>query len=68
MDEKVENKINNIGAKIDIIESVNNALRAALLGEDCLTHKDAYNIAYILENRMKDLKCRHNKLIDDLKI
>ena len=68
MKKKTATKINIIGAKIDIIESINNALKCALIGEDCFTKKDAYNFVYLLENRIKDIKKRQDKLIEDLKI
>ena len=68
MDEKTENRINIIGAKIDIIESINNALKSALFGDDCFTQKDVCNFACLLENRINDLKNRYNKLTNDLNI
>ncbi len=68
MDEKFENRINCIGAKIDIIESINNALISSLTGTDCLTQKDACAFAYLLENRINDLKTKQDKLIKDLNI
>ena len=68
MDKRTENRINIIGAKIDIIESINNALRSALFGEECLTKKDAYNFASLLDNRIHDLKSRQDKLIEDLNL
>ena len=68
MDEEIESKINDIGAKIDIVESLNKALMSSLLGTDCLTKKDAYNFVYLLENGIKDLKTRQDKLINDLNI
>ena len=68
MDNEIEAKINILGTKIDAIESINNALMASLFGMECLTQNDAYNFAYLLEGKIKDLKIRHNKLIEDLKI
>ena len=56
MEEKIENQINTIGAKIDMIESITNALLSSLCGSDCLTEKDAFSFAYLLENKIKDLK------------
>ncbi len=68
MDKKIENQINTIGAKIDIIESINNALTASLCGIDNFSEKDSCNYAYLLESKIKDLKIRQEKLIKDLKI
>jgi len=39
VNEETEEKINRIAAKTDIIESVNRAIMAGLLGDDCLTEK-----------------------------
>ena len=68
LDKNIEEKINYMGAKIDMIESINNALMSSLLGADCLTQKDAYNFVYLLESRIRDLKSKHDKLIEELKI
>ncbi len=68
MEEKIENQINAIGAKIDIIESITNALLSSLCGESNLTEKDAYSFAYLLENKIKDLKLRQEKLTKELNI
>ncbi len=65
---KTETQINRLGTKIDTIESINNALISSLLGTESLTRKDAYNFLYILENRIKDLKITHEKLVKDLNI
>ena len=43
-----ENEINEISAKIDIIESINNALIYSLCGIDNLAEKDAYNFVSLL--------------------
>ena len=68
MEEKIENQINTIGAKIDIIDSIVNALVSSLCGTNNLTEKDAFSFAYLLENKIKDLKVKQEKLIKELKI
>jgi len=68
MEEKIENQINTIGAKIDIIESITKALVSYLCGTSNLTEKDAYSFAYLLENKIKDLKLRQEKLTKELNI
>ena len=68
MDDIIEEQINSIGAQIDTIESINKALISSVLGEECLTQKDAYSFVYLLDDKIKDLKIRQNKLIEDLKI
>ena len=68
MDEEIEERINDLGSKIDIIKSVNNALMSSLLGVECLTQKDTYSFVYLLEDKINDLKIKHEKLVTDLKI
>ena len=68
MEEKIENEINTIGAKINLIESITNALVTCLCGTSSLTEKDAYSFVYLLENKIKDLKIRQEKLIKELNI
>ena len=68
MDEKIEERINSVGAKIDIIESINNALLSSLLGADCLTQKDAQCFVCLLEEKIKDLKTKQDALIEELGI
>ena len=68
MEEKIENQINAIGAKIDIIDSIAKALSTCLYGESNLTERDAFSFAHLLENKIKDLKIRQEKLIKELNI
>ncbi|MBR1907533.1 hypothetical protein IJ818_01190 [bacterium] len=67
MDEKIKQRMSLIESKIAIIESLVNALISCICGIDTLEEKDACNIAFLLENRVKDLKIKHTKLINDLK-
>ncbi len=68
MNEELESRINDIGAKIDIVESLHNAIMSGLLGADCISEKDVYNFVYLLEDKIKDLKLEQDSLIDDLRI
>ena len=66
MSKNIKNEINKIGAKIDIIESINNALICSLCGIDNFSPKDSCNYVSLLENRIKDLKKIHENLSENL--
>ena len=63
-----EAKINEIGAKIDVIESIVRALISSICSTEELTQKDASNFVFLLEDKLKELKTSHDELIDDLHI
>lgn len=68
MDEYVEDKINEIGGKIDTVISITKAILSSILGTEEFTNKDTFNFVYLLEEKMDDLKNAHNILIEDLHI
>lgn len=68
MDVNIEQKINEIGAKIDIIESISTALTDSLCGTNNLTKEDAYSFAYLLENKIGELKIKQENIIKELNI
>ena len=68
MNEDINEQINNIGSKIDMIYTLIRALMASMLVSDELTEKDADNLLFLLEDKIKELKQDQNKLIDELGI
>ena len=66
MNEDINEQINNIGSKIDMIYTLIRALMSSMLGSDELTEKDADNLLFLLEDKIKELKQDQNKLIDEL--
>ena len=68
MNECIEAKINELGGKIDIIESLSRALTSSICGSDELTQKDACNFVFLVEDKLKELKNMHNDIVDELKI
>jgi len=68
MNEDINEQINNIGSKIDMIYTLIRALMSSMLGSDELTEKDADNLLFLLEDKIKELKQDQNKLIDKLGI
>ena len=66
MNKNIEEELNEIGAKIDIIESINNGLICSLCGIDNFSPKDSCNYVSLLENRIKDLKKFHDNLSENL--
>ena len=68
MNESEEITINEIGGKIDVINSLLHALISCVCGTEELTQKDSINFAYLLESKISDLKNTHYKLIKELEI
>ena len=68
MDEQIESKINELGAKIDIVESLSKGIETSIYGCDELTQKDTFNFISLLSEKLKDLKFSHDEIIDKLKI
>lgn len=68
MNIELEQNINEIGAKTDIIESVTNALVDSLCGTNSLTQKDACSFAYLLQNSVADLKIKQEEIVKELNI
>ena len=68
MDEYTETRINEIGGKIDTINSIFRALLSSICGTEELTHKDTCNFAYLMEEKLQNLTKTHNELIDKLGI
>ena len=68
MNEHVNDKINEIGGKIDTIDTLFRALISSTMGTEELTERDSGNLIYLLEDKIKDLKTEHSKLINELGI
>ena len=67
MKRKLENKMNYLSCKIDIVNSLMNILIESLYNDN-LTKKDSKNLIYILENRIKDIKLRYSEIIREFDI
>lgn len=68
MEEKTEEKINELGGKIDTVSSIMKALLSSFCGIEELTPNDTYNFIYLLEEKLKDLKNLHDEITDELAI
>ena len=68
MKNSIDTQINDIGGKIDTKFTLVKALISSSMGTEELTERDAGNIIYLLEEKIKDLKSNHDNLIDELKI
>lgn len=68
MNKETEEKINRVSVEIGIIESINNAIKSGLFGEDCLTRQDACNMVSLLEDKVKDLKILQDNIVEELKL
>ena len=68
MGENIEDKINEFGWKLEIIQSIMRAINSALFGTDELKEKDGYSLAFLLEEKIDDLTHKHNELVTNLKI
>ena len=68
MNEDINERINELGAKIDILESLSKALLSSLCGSDELSQKDACNFMFLLSDKIEELKLSHTNIIDELKI
>ena len=67
MNSKLANKMNYLGCKIDIVSSLTNILVESMHNGN-LKEKDSKNLAYILENRIKDIKFRYEEIIREFHI
>ena len=67
MKRKLANKMNYLGCKIDIVNSLSNILVESMHNGN-LKEKDSKNLAYILENRIKDIKFRYEQIIREFNI
>ena len=68
MNEEINEQINSIGGLIDTISTLQRALMSCTMGTEELTEKDAGNFIYLLEDKIKDLKNKQEKLINELGI
>ena len=68
MDDNIENQINEIGGKLEIIKSIMRALNSALFGTEELEQSDAYSMASLLEEKIDGIIKKHTELVNELKI
>ena len=68
MKRKLEDKMNYLGCKIDIANSLVNSLIDSMCWSGNLTEKDSKNLAQLLQNRIKDIKFRYEQIMQELKI
>ena len=68
MNRKLEDKMNYLGCKIDIANSLVNSLIESMCFSGNLTEKDSKNLAQLLQNRIKDIKFRYEQIMQELKI
>lgn len=68
MDDNMENKMNEIGGKLEIIQSIMKAMNAALFGSEELERRDAYSMASLLEEKINDVTEKYNILVGKLNI
>lgn len=64
----IENKINEIGGKLEIIQSIMRAMNSALFGLNEFEERDGYSLASVLEEKINDLSNEHNEFVTKLKI
>lgn len=68
MNRKLENKMNCLSGKLDVLNSLANSLIDSMCFSGNLTERDSKNLAQLLQNRIKDVKFRYEQIMQELKI
>ena len=68
INEDMEDQLNEIGGKLEQMQSIMRALNSALYGSDELEERDAYSMADLLTEKFNETMVKYAKLISELKI
>lgn len=68
MKRKLADKMNYLGCKIDIVNSLANVLNETVERYDDVSKKDSKNLIILLQNRIKDIKIRYSEIIEEFNI
>ena len=68
MKRKLANKMNYLGCKIGIVNSLAHVLNKTVERNDDVSKKDSKNLIILLQNRIKDIEFRYEEIMREFNI